>query len=116
MSEAAQISKTTCKNPNRRRQQDSADELNMAEPEPPSTKSKANKIDGSEPPEWAEQLFSQLQALSNKVDEKLDSVVQSIKTLNKDTQAIHHRIINAEERISTPEDMRGTTSNQVKLR
>lgn len=58
--------------------------------------------------------FSQLQALSNKVDEKCDSVVQAIKTLKEDTRAIHNRINNAEERLSTLEEKLETTSKQVK--
>lgn len=56
--------------------QSSKEELNMA------------AVD-TEMPELAHQLFFQLQALSNKVDVKLDSVVQSIKTLNKDTWYPH---------------------------
>lgn len=56
----------------------------------------------------------QLQTLSNKVDEKIDSVAEAIKTLNEDTRAIHQRITTAEERISTLEDTLEATTNQAK--
>ena len=73
-----------------------------------------SKLDGSDMPEWAQQLLFQLQMLSNKVDEKIDSVAKAIKTLSEGTRAIHQRITNTEDSISTLEDTLEATTNQAK--
>lgn len=46
----------------------------MTDPKSTLTKSKANKTYSSEAPEWAQQLFSQLKALSKGVDKSLKAL------------------------------------------